>query len=82
MSRGSNTTVVAASGFIEPGVLYRVSEVKQRLGLGEYAWKKVARGLRAMGRHPTKIGQSDCLLGDDLIAYLARQRELKLEKQS
>jgi hypothetical protein len=62
-------------GCIESGVLYRVSEVRQRLSIGEHAWKRIARGLRALGLPPTKIGMHDAIMGDDLIAYLARQRE-------
>ena len=60
----SNTVSVPA--LIAPGTLYRLSEVKRRLGLGQVA----LRQMRRKGLHVRYLGRSGFILGRDLIRYI------------
>ena len=62
--------VAVAPGVIEPGNLYLVDEVRQRLRVGDKAWKQMRRdGLRV-----TYAGRRAYVLGDELIRFF-RDRE-------
>lgn len=56
-------------GYIEPGVLYTASEARSRLGLGDWAWRK----LRRDGLHVIRHGGRAYVWGADLISLIRRQ---------
>ncbi len=60
---------VDSPGVIEPGRLYTVAEARQRLRLGEIAWRALKReGLRVRHR-----GRCAYVMADDLIEALTRE---------
>lgn len=65
----AETSRAAAPGVIEPHVLYRVDELRARLGWRQHAWRTATRnGLRTL-----HAGGRVYVLGSDLIGYLERQ---------
>lgn len=60
---------VESPGVIEPGRLYTVDEARQRLRIGDIAWRALKReGLQVRHR-----GRCAYVLADDLIAALTRE---------
>ena len=54
-------------GVIEPGSLYLVDEVRRRLKLGDWAWRKMRRA----GLPIVRQGKRAYVFGDDLLAFFA-----------
>lgn len=49
---------------VEPRVLYLAAEIRRRLHLGDWAWRK----LRRRGLPIIRFGRQAYVLGDDVIA--------------
>ena len=56
-------------GVIEPGKLYTVSEARERLRAGLKTWDE----LRKRGLSIRRVGAKSYVLGEDVIAAVARQ---------
>jgi hypothetical protein len=64
-ARKQNDPVIAV------GELYRLDQVKRRLGLGEAAWREmVKRGLPYI-----RVGKRVYLVGEEVIEFLKRERD-------
>jgi len=57
-------------GLIEPGLLYTVAEARSRLGLGEWAWRKMRRS----GLPIVRQGNRAYVFADDIISHLRSTR--------
>jgi hypothetical protein len=70
-ARTTERQALAVDGAIDPAALYRLDEVKSRMG-----WRDAA--FRAAGRAGLKIhrsGKRRYVLGSDLIAFVTRAKE-------
>jgi hypothetical protein len=55
--------------FIEGGQLYLATELKRRLGIGDWAWRRMRRrGLRVL-----RFGRHAYVLGRDAIEFLVKE---------
>ncbi len=64
-TRGSKTQAAQPPGVIEGGTIYTIAEVRSRLRLGDWAWRK----LRRSGLPIHKFGKQSFVIGDELIEH-------------
>ena len=56
-------------GIVAPGHLYLSAELRKRLHLGDWAWRKMRRG----GLQTVRVGRQAFVLGDDVIAFFQNE---------
>jgi hypothetical protein len=62
----------ASEGLVPPGALLTAEEAKRRLGIGDWAWRKMRRdGLRVL-----RVSGRAFVLTDDLIEFLRTRGQI------
>jgi hypothetical protein len=65
-AKAAKPTAAASPGMIEPHVLYTVAEVRRRLGVGDWAWRKWRRD----GLVVLRLSGRAFVLGSTLINFI------------
>ena len=61
----------SSPGVIEPGRLYLAADVRSRLRIGDWSWRR----MRREGLEVIYVGQRAFILGDDLLDYFKRKKK-------